>query len=87
MQRRKNITVEDKEERMNIANFINMYIYYIYLYICHIYIYIYIYKYIYIYIYYVVYNNFSVAFTTFIFEPVSQIVQMEGRYHLLSYKD
>ena len=47
MQRRKNITVEDNEERMNIANFINMYIYYIY-----IYIYIYIYHiYIYIQIY------------------------------------
>ena len=85
MQCRKNITVEDNEERMNIANFINMYMYYIYLYIYHIYIYIY--KYIYTYVYYVVDNNFGVVFTTFIFEPVSQIVQMEGRYHLLSYKD
>ena len=77
MQCRKNITVEDNEERMNIANFINIYMYYIYLYIYHIYIYV----------YYVVDNNFSVVFTTFIFEPVSQIMQMEGRYHLLSYKD
>ena len=51
MQCRKNITVEDNEERMNIANFINMYMYYIYLYIYHIYIYTNIYIYIYIYMY------------------------------------
>ena len=48
MQCRKNIAVEDNEERMNIANFINMYMYYIYLYIYHIYIQIYIYIYMYI---------------------------------------
>ena len=46
MQCRKNITVEYNEERMNIDNFINMYIYYIYIYLSYIYIYTNIYIYI-----------------------------------------
>ena len=88
---------------MNIANFINIYIY-----ICK---YIYIYMQIYIAILYVIRmtqnkndsiysilqhggvvdNNYFVVFATSKFSvyigPMSQIAQMEGSYHLLSHKD
>ena len=91
MQFRKDITVEDNKKRMNVANFINIY--------TNIYTYI-IYdendskwKW---------FNKLNTAawsccwqkllcnisyFRISIFDPVSQTVQMEGSYHLLSYKD
>ena len=85
MQCRKNITVEDNKQRMNIANFINMYI--------QISIPI-------LYVRRMTQNkNDSINsilqhgrgsifyFRISIFDPVSQAVQMEGSYHLLSYKD
>ena len=91
MQCRKNISVEDNKNRMNIANFINIYIS--------------IYRYIYIYISILYMTRMiqnkndsinsilqhgcgSIAyFRISIFDPVSQTVQMEGSFHLLSYKD
>ena len=84
MQCRKNITVEDNKKRMNIANFINIYI--------QIYIPIYVTK-------MTQYKNYLINsilqhghdsisyFRISIFDPVSQTVQMEGTSHLLSYKD
>ena len=80
----KNITVEDNKKRMNIANFINIYI--------QIYIPIYVTK-------MTQYKNYLINsilqhghdsisyFRISIFDPVSQTVQMEGTSHLLSYKD
>ena len=91
MQFRKDITVEDNKKRMNIANFINIY--------TNIYTYIICdendskWKW---------FNKLNTAawsccwqkllcsisyFRVSIFDPVSQTVQMEGSYHLLSYKD
>ena len=87
----KNITAEDNKKRMTIANFINTY--------TNIYTYIICdrndskQKW---------FNKLSTAvwsccwqkllcsisyFTNPIFDPVSQTLQMEGSYHLLSYKD
>ena len=91
MQCRKNSTVEDNKKRMNIANFLNIY--------TNIYTYITCdendskWKW---------FNKLNTAawsccwqkwlcsisyFRISIFDPVSQTVQMEGSYHLLSYKD
>ena len=91
IQCRKNMTVEDNQKRMNIANFINIY--------TNIYTYIICdkndskWKW---------FNKLNTAawsccwqkllcsisyFRVSIFDPVSQTVQMEGSYHLLSYKD
>ena len=83
MQCIKNISVEDNKNRMNIANFINIYIY--------------------IYILYMTrmtqnendsINSIlqlgcgSIAYLRIsTFDPVSQTVQMEGSFHLLSFKD
>ena len=91
MQCRKNITVKDNKKRMNIANSINIY--------TNTYTYIICdendlkWKW---------FNKRNTAawsccwqkllcwisyFRISIFDPVSQTVQMEGSYHLLSYKD
>ena len=85
MQCRKNITVEGNKKRMNIGNFIS------------------IYTNIYIPILYVTrmtqnkndsinsilqHGRVSISyFRISIFDPVFQTVQIEGNYHLLSYKD
>ena len=79
---RKNITVVDNKKRMNVANFINRYTFITYdendsinLVLQHG---------------RVVDNSCCVVFPSVkisIFDPVSQILQMEGSYHLLSYKN
>ena len=92
MQCKKNITVEDNYNIINIANFINIYIYrYIYLY--------YIWReWLKIkmiqwtkYCRMVVLLTKIVAYISYlkssIFDPVSQTMQMKGSCHLLSYKD